>query len=531
MGGIVAFEADRPVQLSGFELAADTYESMVLRLQGAEAMRMTEDDLEDLLFKEGNELLRQLMQAHLDARQGGKVPGGKVEGADGIVRDNVRELPRNLETRFGTVVVNRTGYAAPEAKSLVPMDAALNLPEQKASFTLQRMVAEEAAKGSFDNVVQTIETRTGGHVAKRQAESLAVDAAVDFGDFYRARHLQAVQNASETGSIVVISGDGVGVRVLARARRDKKLQVAKVKHSGLLQRLAPGEKPGQARMAEVAAVYTIKPYVRDALDVLGEGEASRKQRPRPEYKRVWASLVEGAEQVLASAFDEALYRDPGRKKRWVALVDGNAHQIAVISELARIHGIKVTIIVDIYHVAEYVWKAAHVFHPDDAPARNAWVRERLLAILEGNCSHVAAGMRRSATLQNIPKAARKPVDECARYLLNKKAYLRYHEYLAAGLPCGTGVIEGTGRHLVNDRMDIAGAHWGLETGEAVLQLRALRSSEDFDEYWKFHLSCEHTRNHSTHYKNQSAPSPVLPSSDSSETTKTAARTPLRLVPS
>ena len=64
----------------------------------------------------------------------------------------------------------------------------------------------------------------------------------------------------------------------------------KAHKSGLLHRLAPGEKPGLARMATVAAVYTIKPNIRGATDILGEGpKESRTARPRPEHKRVWAS--------------------------------------------------------------------------------------------------------------------------------------------------------------------------------------------------------------------------------------------------
>jgi hypothetical protein len=57
------------------------------------------------------------------------------------------------------------------------------------------------------------------------------------------------------------------------------------------------------------------------------------------------------------------------------------------------------------------------------------------------------------------------------------------------------VIEGACRHLVGDRMDITGARWRLDRAEAVLLLRALRSSNDFDEYWQFHKLQEFKRNH------------------------------------
>jgi hypothetical protein len=65
----------------------------------------------------------------------------------------------------------------------------------------------------------------------------------------------------------------------------------------------------------------------------------------------------------------------------------------------------------------------------------------------------------------------------------------------AGFPIATGVIEGACRHLVKDRMDITGARWSLTGAEAILRLRSLRSSGDFNDYWTFHLAQEHRRNH------------------------------------
>jgi hypothetical protein len=98
------------------------------------------------------------------------------------------------------------------------------------------------------------------------------------------------------------------------------------------------------------------------------------------------------------------------------------------------------------------------------------------------------------------------VDTCARYLRNHSAYLRYDDYLAQGLPIATGVIEGACRHLVKDRMDVTGARWSLTGAEAVLRLRALRSSHDFDEYWVFHETREYERTHQALYAGGIVPS-------------------------
>ena len=48
-------------------------------------------------------------------------------------------------------------------------------------------------------------------------------------------------------------------------------------------------------------------------------------------------------------------------------------------------------------------------------------------------------------------------------------------------------------------MDVTGARWSLSGAEAVLRLRALRSSHDFDEYWPFHEKREYERTHQARY--------------------------------
>jgi len=81
--------------------------------------------------------------------------------------------------------------------------------------------------------------------------------------------------------------------------------------------------------------------------------------------------------------------------------------------------------------------------------------------------------------------------------------LNYKEYLEKGYPIATGVIEGTCRHLVKDRMDITGARWSLKGAEAVLKLRAVKISDDFSDYWTFYEQQQYLKNHKTLYQNPS----------------------------
>jgi hypothetical protein len=101
------------------------------------------------------------------------------------------------------------------------------------------------------------------------------------------------------------------------------------------------------------------------------------------------------------------------------------------------------------------------------------------------------------------------VEQCAHYLRKYADFLHYDAYLAAGFPIATGVIEGACRHLVKDRMEVTGARWSLTGAEAVLRLRSLWSSGDFEAYWQFHLEQEFKRHHAVRYAKANVPTRTL----------------------
>lgn len=475
------------------------FEFIVSLLNSRQGGEMDLSELERELTQRGLELMRRLLQEHLESRSPRRCDQ-PVEGADGVVRDKVRLHERKVETVFGTVQDKRAGYGQKGVESLHPLDAELNIPPQRYSLELRRRIAEEIAKNSFDETVESIAKTTAGHVPKRQVEELTQLSAQDFDAFYERRQYSPEAFAG-TGPLLIISSDGKGVVMHKEDLREQTRKSAEKRTQKMQTRLAKGEKKNCKRMATVATVYTIDTFERTPEDLMAEADRAieNRKRPRPEQKRVWASLVKDPEQVIRDAFAEARRRDPNREKSWVALVDGNNAQIKILKRLAKENGVELTIIVDIIHVIEYLWKAGRAFHPNSGPELEGWVRHRLLNVLNGKAALMAAGMRRSATRKKLDDKAREPVDTCATYLQNKAPYLYYDRYLLQGFPVATGVIEGACRHLVKDRLEITGAKWKLASAEAVLRLRALRSSKDFEEYWRFHEVCEYKRNHQDRY--------------------------------
>lgn len=485
-------------------------DELIKKLTSREAMGGTLGDMERLLAKDGIEFIRGLLQSHVDARSAEEQPV-EVVGADGVARPHARTSTRTVETPFGEVSVTRKLYRAVGVPAIAPLDAALGLPEEKYTFEVRRIVAEESAKSSFDEVEELIEKRTGASVAKRQIEELAVRAAQDFDLFYAERLIEP--EASDDLLVLSFDGKGLAMRhdALRAATRKAAEQTPRTMHS----RLATGEKPNRKRMAEVATVFSFAPWKRAPADVLHGLHEKKKRdqgRPRPTNKRVWASVEHSAQRVIDDAFAEALRRDPQRRRRWVVLLDGQPDQLRRVRRAARTAGVQITIVLDIVHVLEYLWRAAHAFHPatskDTATEAETWVEHRLHALLHGRSGgEIAKSLRGMLARAQLDAAAAKPVLKCASYLVKNTQWLHYDRALADGLPIATGVIEGACRHLVQDRMGRTGARWSLAGAEAILRLRALRASGDFDAYWQFHLAKEHERNHQARYANGDVPSP------------------------
>lgn len=479
-----------------FQAAEEQFDAIIKALL-SEAMSGSEHgEVETFVHGEGMELLRRLFQGYLDRRSRDEAMQAVVVGADGGERRHRRaHCRRQLMSEFGEVVINRIGYSGRGLTTLYPLDRELNLPPDKYSHGLRLRAVEEAIRGAFDGSVVAIETTSGGYVPKSQLRGLVAKTSQDFLAYYE----QQDRLAAEVSDLLVLSSDGKGIVMRHEDLRPATKAAAERQPARPGLRLKSGEKRQRKRMAQVAAIYDVAPYPRTVDDLLGRADCAdeRRPRPRPTNKRVWASVEASTTTVLEQLFAEALERDPHQRRRWVIVVDGHEDQLRTIQRLANHHGVELTIVIDLIHVIEYLWKAAFALfdsqHQHELAAQ--WVRQHLRALLAGNARTVAAGMRRQATRQQLSQDQRQAIDDAADYVLKYQAYLHYDRYLAEGLPIGSGVIEGACRHLVNDRLAITGARWRLTTSEAVLKLRSLNSSGDLYDYFRFHQAQELQRNH------------------------------------
>ena len=485
------------IEVSFFNAAKEQFNSLIAHLSDDSTAHQEHGVVEAQIKTQGTEILRLSFQGFLELIGSKEQRREHVANSDGEALTHVRHsTQRKLVSLFGDVKVTRKSYSQRQKGSEFPLDAQLNLSKDSFSDGLRQQITCDAIHTSYDTTLSRNKATTAGHVAKRQAISIVKDSACDFDGFYQKRQLEIEQ----TDSLLVLTFDGKGVVMRPDGLRECTKKRAEKTSKKLNSRLSSGEKKDRKRIAQAASVYTVPAHHRSAEEVMGvavqeDEKASnvRNLRPKIRNKRVFASLKKPAEEVIEDTFKEALKRDPKKKRQWVVLVDGEINQLNRIDKVMKRLKVKATIVMDYIHVLEYLWKAAWCFFEKDDSSVEQWVSERALRILNGQACTVARGIKQSATKRELK--SRDGVDKCAGYLSNNAMRLRYDEALAAGFPIASGVIEGACRHLINDRLDITGARWGLEGAESILKLRAINSSGDWESYWAYHRECSKQRNY------------------------------------
>ncbi|SDS58760.1 ISKra4 family transposase [Actinoplanes derwentensis] len=484
--------------IDAFAVSRSILDRIITRLSDPEMIGCTEHVLEEYVTTAGRDLQRQLIQDQLDARAAAETRLSEVTGADTVVRRRAEPgHARQVATTVGRVQATRIAYRAPAVSNLHPADMILALPERLYSFPLQKTIVHEAATGSLRHAADTLHRITGQRISTGQLMDTVTAAARDIRDFYQHQTIAA----GDPGDLLILTIDATGIAMTPTSLRNPAPPPPtgpQPPHA----RLSEPERTGRTRMATVIACYDARPAVRTAADILpatATERAARRPGPTATGRHLDASVEHGITVMTRRLFDHAQHRDPHHRRRWIALVDGNNHQIDRTAAEAHDRGITITIIIDFIHVLQYLWDAAADLHPTQ-PGRAGFVEHTARNLLDSNPAQVIHQL--TITRHALGDHPAPGLDRAISYLTAKQPHLHYRQALAMGWPIATGVIEGACRHLVKDRLAITGARWSLPGAEAVLLLRALITNGDLDAYWTHHIQQEHQRVHTSHYQQQ-----------------------------
>ena len=397
-------------------------------------------------------------------------------------------VSRRLRTIFGahrfSAYVYRERSHPNTAILFRPIDARMSLSPGSWSHLLEEFTQWFSIDQAFAPAAEAFQRIFRQQLSVDTLERVNVEMGQEAAEFLVNLAAPPVEEESE---FLVLTSDGKGVPLV----KEDALRLGCFEERP--------QRPGNRRMATLASVYSVDAFARTGEQIVAalfrdgrEESLPEERRPEPRHKRVIALLpqvldeidpttpVSGALLALSWAGGEVRQRRRSGQKL-VCLMDGQSS----LWETARLCTDTVPAeerieILDIVHVASYVWKAAKAFHAH-REHQEAFARERLLRILQGDVKSVITGMRRMAT-QRLAAAGRKEIATVCGYFTTHADRMQYHDYLAAGYPIATGVIEGACRHLVKDRMERSGMRWTQTGAQAMLNVRAVHQSSYWDEF-------------------------------------------------
>jgi hypothetical protein len=444
----------------------EDFEQILAFVTGPQAQTATMDQMERSLFRQvlhmGYQLLRLFVMRRAEAES--HVP---------LVKRDKTVLPYHSQkgcdyfSIFGKLRFERAYFYAWGGSGQCPLDEALSLPERCYSDFLMESAELLGVEEAYSKGVRVVSRLLGLNLPELALETSVAEHSQTVKAYY---HQKAAFPSVEEGPILVAQADGKGVPLV---RREMDVKVRRGK----------GDKKTQKKEAIATAVYTIDPYLRtpeEVLKALFKKEEPATERPAPRHKQIFASL-KGKEQALKRLATWVQRREGEHICQRVALTDGaEPLQKQILTCLPGF-----PLVLDIIHAVEYLWKAGTALYGETDPYRAEWVEAQTLQLLSSHTDQVIQLLEDKADVLPPNGQAARSLRSVSGYFRRNQSYMNYAEYLCRGWPIGTGVIEGTCRHLVKDRMELSGMRWTIAGAGALLALRAVNENGDWEDFHQF----------------------------------------------
>lgn len=170
-------------------------------------------------------------------------------------------------------------------------------------------------------------------------------------------------------------------------------------------------------------------------------------------------------QFAALLWVEMLRQGFDRAEEIVVISDGAAW----IRELCTWLPVKVTLILDLFHVKHRIWEVANLLHGEHSADARAWAETQGERIEAGRADAVRQALRFAK-----PRGynAREAVRLLIEYLASNEDRMKYPEYRRRGLRVGSGAVESANYHVTGARLKLQGMRWSEQGARDMAYLRA-----------------------------------------------------------
>ncbi|MBF0412870.1 MAG: ISKra4 family transposase [Desulfamplus sp.] len=448
-------------------------------VSGEAAAKSTADHVERNLFKlllsMGAKLLLLFftMRSNLCSRE-------SIQTEKGETLPYHRDTYHNYFSIFGKISFKRPYFYKQGVGGQIPLDGELSLGKDCYSDFLREILEYLGVYNVYGKGVDILERILGISISTRVLKHTICEDSTDVEAYYEQKLAPLAVDESE---ILVIQADGKGVPIILEEAAEANV------------RLGKGQKHGQKKESIVTAIYSIKPAIRKAKEVVAsffklpvEAEESKIEYFKPANKQIWATL-DGKDTALSRLSTQAAKYDGSHIKHRVALCDG----CEALQTRINTHFPNFTLILDFIHASEYLWDVANRLLGEKSAERLDWMAKQTLRILSGETQQLIDEFLEIAKKSTTTALQKEQLKKTAEYFKRNLPFMDYSTYLANGWPIASGVIEGACRHFVKDRCELSGMRWNQDGAENLLRLRAVAENGDWDNYHKYRRQQRHIR--------------------------------------